>query len=204
MAKITFMGAGSTVFAKSVCGDSLLTPSLADACIALYDIDPERLADSKRMLDNLNANLGGRARIEAYLGVEQRRTALAGADYVVNAIQVGGYEPSTVIDFEIPRKYGLRQTIGDTPVVRLNRVGDHLARELWVKVESRNPGGSIKDRPALNMIEDAERRGQIRPGDTIVEPTSGNTGIGLDNQFKKIAGKIVVLDNHPNSTDRSR
>lgn len=71
------------------------------------------------------------------------------------------------------------QTVGDTPVVRLNRFCDHLARELWVKVESFNPGGSIKDRPALNMIEDAERRGVLKPGDTIVEPTSGNTGIGL-------------------------
>lgn len=70
-------------------------------------------------------------------------------------------------------------TIGDTPVVRLNRFRDHQARELWVKVESFNPGGSIKDRPALNMIEDAERRGVLKPGDTIVEPTSGNTGIGL-------------------------
>jgi len=71
------------------------------------------------------------------------------------------------------------QTIGDTPVVRLNRFRDHFARALWVKVESFNPGGSIKDRPALNMIEDAERRGLLAPGDTIVEPTSGNTGIGL-------------------------
>jgi len=71
------------------------------------------------------------------------------------------------------------KTIGDTPVVRLNRFRDHLARELWVKVESFNPGGSIKDRPALNMIEDAERRGVLKPGDTLVEPTSGNTGIGL-------------------------
>jgi len=71
------------------------------------------------------------------------------------------------------------QTIGDTPVVRLNQFRDHLARDLWVKAESFNPGGSIKDRPALNMIEDAERRGLIEPGDTILEPTSGNTGIGL-------------------------
>jgi len=71
------------------------------------------------------------------------------------------------------------QTIGNTPVVRLNHFREHLARELWVKAESFNPGGSIKDRPALNMIEDAERRGLISPGDTIVEPTSGNTGIGL-------------------------
>ncbi|MCU0836166.1 MAG: cysteine synthase A [Chromatiaceae bacterium] len=71
------------------------------------------------------------------------------------------------------------QTIGNTPVVRLNWFRDHLARELWVKVESFNPGGSVKDRPALNMIEDAERRGLLRPGATLVEPTSGNTGIGL-------------------------
>jgi len=71
------------------------------------------------------------------------------------------------------------QTIGHTPVVRLNRFRDHLAHELWVKVESFNPCGSIKDRPALNLIEDAERRGALQPGDTLVEPTSGNTGIGL-------------------------
>lgn len=71
------------------------------------------------------------------------------------------------------------QTIGNTPVVRLNKapVADDV--DLWVKVESFNPAGSVKDRPALNMIEDAERRGLIKPGDTIIEPTSGNTGIGL-------------------------
>jgi cysteine synthase A len=71
------------------------------------------------------------------------------------------------------------QTIGGTPVVRLNKFPDLLAAELWVKLESFNPGGSVKDRPALNMIEEAERRGLIRSGDTLVEPTSGNTGIGL-------------------------
>ena len=71
------------------------------------------------------------------------------------------------------------QTIGHTPVIRLNKVEEILARELWVKVESFNPAGSVKDRPALNMIETAEREGLLRPGDTILEPTSGNTGIGL-------------------------
>jgi len=70
-------------------------------------------------------------------------------------------------------------TIGRTPVVRLNRVQDTLAGALWVKIESFNPGGSVKDRPALNMILDAERRGVLTPDMTIVEPTSGNTGIGL-------------------------
>jgi alpha-galactosidase len=114
MAKITFMGAGSTVFAKNVLGDCMMTPALADATIALYDIDAQRLSDSKMMLGNLNKNNGGKATIEAYLGVENRQAALAGADYVVNAIQVGGYEPCTVTDFEIPKKYGLQQTIADT------------------------------------------------------------------------------------------
>jgi cysteine synthase A len=71
------------------------------------------------------------------------------------------------------------QTVGNTPVIRLNKVENILARELWVKVESFNPAASVKDRPALNMIEQAERRGQIKPGDTLIEPTSGNTGIGI-------------------------
>ena len=71
------------------------------------------------------------------------------------------------------------QTVGGTPVVRLNKLPDTRAASLWIKLESFNPLGSVKDRPALNMIEDAERRGVLKPGDTIIEPTSGNTGIGL-------------------------
>ena len=115
MPKITFMGAGSTIFAKSVLGDSMLAEALQDSHIALYDIDAKRLDDSKLMMENLNRNINAdRAKITAHLGVDARRVALRGADYVVNAIQVGGYEPSTVIDFEIPKKYGLRQTIADT------------------------------------------------------------------------------------------
>ncbi len=114
MPKITFMGAGSTVFAKNVLGDSLMTPALAESTVALYDIDADRLRESAMMLENLNRNAGGKARIERYLGVENRRAALSGANYVVNAIQVGGYDPCTITDFEIPKKYGLRQTIADT------------------------------------------------------------------------------------------
>ena len=114
MPKITFMGAGSTVFAKNVLGDSMCTPSLEDSVIALYDIDPKRLRESRLMLTAIGNNLGGKAVIEAYRGVENRKDALRNADYVVNAIQVGGYEPCTVIDFEVPKKYGLRQTIADT------------------------------------------------------------------------------------------
>lgn len=115
MPKITFMGAGSTIFAKNVLGDSMMTPSLSESEIALYDIDAERLKESKLMLDNINKNVNaGKAKITAHLGVGERKNALRGANYVVDAIQVGGYEPSTVIDFDIPKKYGLRQTIADT------------------------------------------------------------------------------------------
>ncbi len=114
MPKITFMGAGSTVFAKNVLGDSMMTPALAESTIALYDVDAVRLDESAAMLEAINRNNGSRARIEKYLGVENRRDALRGANYVVNAIQVGGYDPCTITDFEIPKKYGLKQTIADT------------------------------------------------------------------------------------------
>ncbi len=114
MPKITFMGAGSTVFAKNVLGDSMLTPALAESVIALYDIDADRLRESELMLTAINNNLGNKAKIESYLGVENRKEALRNANYVVNAIQVGGYDPCTIIDFEIPKKFGLKQTIADT------------------------------------------------------------------------------------------
>ncbi len=115
MVKIAFMGAGSTVFAKNVLGDCMLSEPLRDAEIALYDIDGDRLRESRLMLDALNRNVNAcRATITSHLGVAERRDALAGASYVVNAIQVGGYEPATVIDFEVPKRFGLRQTIGDT------------------------------------------------------------------------------------------
>ena len=115
MGKITFMGAGSSVFAKNVLGDVMLTPALRDFEIALYDIDPQRMEDSYLMVTALNRNINeNRAKITKYLGVENRRDALRGADFVVNAIQVGLYKPCTVTDFEVPKKYGLRQTIGDT------------------------------------------------------------------------------------------
>lgn len=113
--KITFMGAGSTVFAKNVLGDCMLAEPLHDIEIALYDIDKERLEESFLLITALNKNINeGRAKVEKYLGVDERKAALKNAAFVINAIQVGGYEPCTVIDFEIPKKYGLRQTIGDT------------------------------------------------------------------------------------------
>ncbi len=115
MLKITFMGAGSTVFARNVLGDVMCTPALRECEIALYDIDGQRLEESCRILSTINRNVNaGRAVIRTYLGVENRKEALRGARFVVNAIQVGFYDPCTIIDFEIPKKYGLRQTIADT------------------------------------------------------------------------------------------
>ena len=111
MPKITFMGAGSTIFAKSVLGDCILTPEIENLEISLHDIDPVRLKDSKMMLDNLAANSKRKIKIAAHL---DRKEALKGAKYVVNAVQVGGYDPCTITDFEIPKKYVLRQTIADT------------------------------------------------------------------------------------------
>ena len=115
MNKITFMGAGSTVFAKNVLGDCLLCEPLSEFEISLYDIDADRLDESYAMVNSLNRNVNnGRAKVTRHLGVENRKEALRGAMFVVDAIQVGLYEPCTVTDFEVPKKYGLRQTIADT------------------------------------------------------------------------------------------
>ncbi|MBQ8233548.1 MAG: alpha-glucosidase/alpha-galactosidase [Lachnospiraceae bacterium] len=112
--KITFMGAGSTVFARNVIGDCMCSEALRDSVFALYDIDGERLKESQTILEAMRKAKGGYGKIECYLGVEQRKDALRGASFVINAIQVGLYDPCTITDFEIPKKYGLRQTIGDT------------------------------------------------------------------------------------------
>ena len=114
MIKITFLGAGSTVFARNVLGDCMCSEVLRDGEFALYDIDGTRLSESAEIISAMNDTMGGHAKITTYLGVENRKEALRGANFVVNAIQVGLYDPCTIIDFEVPKKYGLRQTIGDT------------------------------------------------------------------------------------------
>ncbi len=116
MIKITFLGAGSTVFAKNVLGDCLMTPSFNKQLeIALYDIDKQRLEESYTLICAINHKYNDDAAvIRSYHGVENRKDSLRSANFVVNAIQVGGYEPCTVIDFEIPKKYGVKQTIADT------------------------------------------------------------------------------------------
>ena len=111
MDKITFLGAGSTVFAKNVLGDCMTVEALQHFEFALYDIDEQRLHDSEMMLNNLKKNLHSNITVKAY---HNRKDALSGAKYIINAIQVGGYDPATITDFEIPKKYNLRQTIADT------------------------------------------------------------------------------------------
>lgn len=111
MTTIALIGAGSTVFAKNLLGDILTFPELADSTIRLMDIDPERLNTTRLVAERIARAVGAHPKIEATL---DRRTALAGANYVITMFQVGGYKPGTLIDFEIPKKYGLRQTIADT------------------------------------------------------------------------------------------
>jgi len=111
--KITFLGAGSTVFCKNVLGDCILSDKLGDFEIALLDIDPERLEESYFIVNALREKYKPSVTVKKYLAKDAEE-AFRGADYIVNAIQVGGYEPCTVTDFEVPKKYGLRQTIADT------------------------------------------------------------------------------------------
>jgi alpha-galactosidase len=109
--KITFIGAGSTVFAKNLLVDILSFPELADSRLCLFDIDSERLQTSEIVANRIAQTLGIHPTIET---TTDRARALDGATYAINMIQVGGYRPSTVTDFEIPKKYGLQQTIADT------------------------------------------------------------------------------------------
>jgi alpha-galactosidase len=109
--KIAFIGAGSAVFARALLRDLFTFPELCGVTIALMDIDSARLADTEKVAANVAGHAGADPTI---LATTDRRRALDGAGYVINMIQVGGYEPATVIDFEIPKRYGLQQTIGDT------------------------------------------------------------------------------------------
>ncbi|WP_417248799.1 alpha-glucosidase/alpha-galactosidase [Celeribacter sp.] len=108
---ITFIGAGSAVFTRNIAGDILLRPALADAEIRLMDINPKRLEESEIIVGKMAASLGGKATVKTY---SNQREALTGTDFVVCCFQVGGYDPCTITDFEVPKKFGLRQTIADT------------------------------------------------------------------------------------------
>ncbi len=128
MTVITFIGAGSTVFTKNIAGDALQRASLKDATIRLMDINPKRLEESEIVVGKLATTLGGHAKVETY--TDQRR-AIAGADFVVVCFQIGGYDPCTVTDFEVPKKFGLRQTIADTLGIGGIMRGIRTVPHLW-------------------------------------------------------------------------
>ena len=111
MPKIVFIGAGSTVFAKNLLGDILSIPELSHSEIFLQDIDTSRLETSRIVAEKICSTLEVQPKIET---TTNQVAALEDADYVISMFQVGGYDPATKIDFDIPKKYGLEQTIGDT------------------------------------------------------------------------------------------
>ncbi len=126
--RITFIGAGSTVFMKNIIGDVLQRPALAGATVALMDINAERLAESEVVARKIISTLGVKAKVETY---SNQRKALEKANFVVVAFQIGGFEPCTVTDFEVPKKYGLRQTIADTLGVGGIMRGLRTVPHLW-------------------------------------------------------------------------
>ena len=126
--RIAFIGAGSTVFMKNIVGDVLQSKAISGATIALMDINPERLKESEIVVGKLISTLGVKAKIETH---SSQRKALDNADFVVTAFQIGGYEPCTVTDFEVPKKYNLRQTIADTLGVGGIMRGLRTVPHLW-------------------------------------------------------------------------
>ncbi|MBL9047270.1 MAG: alpha-glucosidase/alpha-galactosidase [Tabrizicola sp.] len=132
MTKIAFIGAGSTVFMKNLIGDALQMPALSDATISLMDVDRKRLEESELVARKMIASLGVPATVETHM--DQRR-AIAGADFVIVAFQIGGYKPCTVTDFEVPKKLGLRQTIADTLGIGGIMRGLRTVPHLWKLAE---------------------------------------------------------------------
>ena len=130
--RIAFIGAGSTVFMQNIVGDVLSRPELSEATVALMDIDEGRLAESEIVARKIVSSLGVGATIEAHT---DRAGALDSADFVVVAFQIGGFEPATVIDFEVPKRFGLRQTIADTLGIGGIMRGLRTVPHLWAVAE---------------------------------------------------------------------
>ena len=128
MTIVTFIGAGSTVFTKNIAGDVLQREALKNATIRLMDINPKRLAESEIVVGKMATTLGGHARVETY---SDQKRALSGADFVVVCFQIGGYDPCTITDFEVPKKFGLRQTIADTLGIGGIMRGIRTVPHLW-------------------------------------------------------------------------
>lgn len=131
--KIAFVGAGSTIFMRRLIGDALLNPALADAHIALMDIDPARLAESELVVNRLIPAVKASATISTHTDL---RPALDGADFVIVAFQIGGYDPCTITDFEVPKRFGLRQTIADTLGIGGIMRGLRTVPHLWSLCEA--------------------------------------------------------------------
>ena len=168
------IGAGSTVFMQNLVGDILSEPLLAHSEIALMDIDEKRLATSKTVATRIAEAVGAQPTITA----TDRRAALDGADYAINMIQVGGYEPGTVIDFEMPKKYGLRQTIADTlgigGIMRGLRTDPGAARHL-----PRHGSAARRDLPAVRQPDGDELLGdRPRQQDQDRRPVPQRAGHG--------------------------
>ena len=108
---ITFIGAGSTIFVKNILGDVFHKPALKNANISLMDIDPQRLEESQIVVRKLMDSSGAKGQLNCHT---ELKPALAGANFVIVAFQIGGYEPCTVTDFEVCKRHGLEQTIADT------------------------------------------------------------------------------------------
>lgn len=163
--KLAFIGAGSTIFMRNIVGDMLHFEALRDATIALMDIDEVRLAESGLVARNMVAAMGTGARVETHT---DRRRALDGADFVVTAFQIGGYRPCTVTDFEIPKRFGLRQTIADTLGVGGIMRGLRTVPHLWqvaADMEAVCPGALLLqyvNPMAINTWALAERHPKVR------------------------------------------
>lgn len=217
MIKIAFMGAGSTIFAKNILGDIMDTPVLKEAVeIALYDINGGRLSESYSMLANINQNINnGKAKIITYLGEENRRAALKNAKYVINAIQVGGYEPCTVTDFTIAKKFGLRQTIADTlgiggifralrtiPVLfSFARDIEEVCPDAWL-LNYTNPMASLTG--AMLRYTDVKTVGLCHSVQTCAETLLNSVNMPTDNVQYHIAGinhMAWLLDIRRNGVD---
>jgi alpha-galactosidase len=132
MMKIAFVGAGSTIFMRNILGDALLIEALADSHFALMDIDTTRLEESALVARTMVRSVGTGATVTTHT---DRRAALEGADFVVVAFQIGGYDPCTITDFEVPKRYGLRQTIADTLGIGGIMRGLRTVPHLWAVAE---------------------------------------------------------------------
>ncbi|APX18036.1 alpha-glucosidase/alpha-galactosidase (plasmid) [Phaeobacter inhibens] len=130
--KIAFIGAGSTIFMKNLIGDILSRPDLGNAHIALMDLHETRLTESRLVAEKMIATLGVPAALSTH---NQQRAAIADADFVVCAFQIGGYDPCTITDFEVPKRFGLRQTIADTLGVGGIMRGLRTVPHLWTLCE---------------------------------------------------------------------